>query len=816
MNRSIHSKFLAFLLALVMVFSMLPVSAMAAEETATWSKVELEDIEPTDTIAITMTTSDGTTYVLDNANGTKSAPVAVIGTVSENMLTTTTASSSTLGWNIESTEDGYVIYKAKTEADEADTWLYSTNANNGVRVGTNDAKIWVLDEASGYLKHVGTSRYLGVYTTTPDWRAYNNTTGNTKDQTLGFWKLENISSEDPDPVQTVATPTASHAPGAVEAGTTVTFSCETEGAVIQYHTGDGAWITASTAVVDAATTFTVKATKEGMNDSAEAMFAYTVATEEPVEPSDTIADGSYVIWEAGNGKAATALEQSKTYGYLQTVDVTQTEAGLTGCMDTEIWTITNVSDGQFTVQDANGKYYYMTGSYNSFNVAADAPASGYLWTAAANEDGTWAITNVEMDKTIAYDTSYTSFGAYAEPTETQLTALTLTPASEIVKTEEPEKPEEPETPEQPKRYVGVKISSMEELVSGKYVLVASNGYAPTTLDSGWILAEAVTPADGKIVNPADNLVWTVTVDGSGVTLTDSNGVSIAPKGGNNNGIVSGSYSWAVTCTDGVFQFAGQGSDTVLLASNTVSANKFRAYKTATVSGNPNGYPSEFTLYKLEPARESGVVTDLSTLQDGDTVVVFNPANAVALSTSYTGYYNQGTAVTLTDGVLTGYTDADIWTLGINEDGTYTFSTVEGKKLSMGASYTSTPLDDVNVDWNITAAETKDCVYIQNAARGNYLEWYASKENWSTYTKISDEALFAQQIYLVVEEAGSSDTSLPAEGDQVVIYNLSAQGVLAAQSDNESIENALTEIVDGKAVPGNGGVIFTVKKNGDYF
>ncbi|MBR2570682.1 MAG: hypothetical protein IKE30_00925, partial [Clostridia bacterium] len=36
----------------------------------------------------------------------------------------------------------------------------------------------------------GTARYLGVYTTKPDWRCYNNTTGNTANQTLKFWELE--------------------------------------------------------------------------------------------------------------------------------------------------------------------------------------------------------------------------------------------------------------------------------------------------------------------------------------------------------------------------------------------------------------------------------------------------------------------------------------------------------------------------------------------------------------------------------------------------------------------------------------------------
>lgn len=70
-------------------------------------------------------------------------------------------------------------------------------------------------------------------------------------------------------------------------------------------------------------------------------------------------------------------------------------------------------------------------------------------------------------------------------------------------------------------------------------------------------------------------------------------------------------------------------------------------------------------------------------------------------------------MTLADGKLSGYTKADIWTVGVNADGTYTFSTSEGKKLSMGASYGSTPLDDVNTAWNVTAAKTENCFYIQN-------------------------------------------------------------------------------------------------------
>ena len=213
-------------------------------------------------------------------------------------------------------------------------------------------------------------------------------------------------------------------------------------------------------------------------------------------------------------------------------------------------------------------------------------------------------------------------------------------------------------------------------------------------------------------------------------------------------------------------------------------------------------------------RKSGIVTSLS---DGDTVVVFNPANGKALSTEYSGFYNKGTDVTLADGKLSGYTKADIWTVGVNADGTYTFSTSEGKKLSMAEKYTSTPLDEVNTAWNVTAAKTENCFYIQNAARGNYLEWYAEKNNWSSYSRISDEALFAQQFYLVVDDGGSDEPSgdLPKPGDKFVIYNQNAQAVLAAENDSKSIEKAAATVADGKATPANGAVVFTVEQNGEY-
>ena len=63
-----------------------------------------------------------------------------------------------------------------------------------------------------------------------------------------------------------------------------------------------------------------------------------------------------------------------------------------------------------------------------------------------------------------------------------------------------------------------------------------------------------------------------------------------------------------------------------------------------------------------PERTGGLVTDPATLVAGDTIVIFNPANGKTLSSSYSGYYNGASDVVLEGGVLTGYNDADIWTL----------------------------------------------------------------------------------------------------------------------------------------------------------
>ena len=142
---------------------------------------DIANISATDTVVVTMTTGNGTVYALTSANGTGKAPTGVVITVSGDKLVAEPADA--LKWNIGGTKDAYIFYPA----GQTSTWLYCTSTNNGVRVGTTSDNTFQIDATSGYLRHNGTNRYVGVYTSNPDWRCYTSTSVNIGGQTLGFY-----------------------------------------------------------------------------------------------------------------------------------------------------------------------------------------------------------------------------------------------------------------------------------------------------------------------------------------------------------------------------------------------------------------------------------------------------------------------------------------------------------------------------------------------------------------------------------------------------------------------------------------------------
>ena len=101
-----------------------------------------------------------------------------------------------------------------------------------------------------------------------------------------------------------------------------------------------------------------------------------------------------------------------------------------------------------------------------------------------------------------------------------------------------------------------------------------------------------------------------------------------------------------------------------------------------------------------------------------------------------------------DGVLTGFGATEVFTVIVNADGTYSFA-YDGKNLGLADSYSSMNLGEVNDKWNLTVKEgTTDVFYLENVVRGNFIEWYAEKNNWSSYKTSNLSDLFELSFYIV--------------------------------------------------------------------
>ena len=478
--------------------------------------------------------------------------------------------------------------------------------------------------------------------------------------------------------------------------------------------------------------------------------------------------------------------------YNKGTDVTLAEGKLTGYTDADIWTVGVNKDGTYTFSTGEGKKLSMGTGFTS--TPLDDVNQSWKLNAVDGKEATYYIDNTgRTDKyRMQFQEKFGTWSAYTGTGDAFEQQLYLVVDSST----EPDPGPEP-TP-------GALFKDGEQVV----IYNPANMKALSTEYSGFYnKGTDVTLTNGTLTGYTDADIWTVGVNEDGTyTFSTSEGKKLSMD--------TGYTSTPLDKVNDAWNVTPAATENCFYIQNAVRGNYLEWYadKNNWSSYGKIGDEALFAqaFYRV---RKSGIVTSLSA---GDTVVVFNPANMKALSTEYSGFYNKGTDVTLAEGKLSGYTKADIWTVGVNEDGTYTFSTSEGKKLSMDTGYTSTPLDKVNDAWNVTPAATENCFYIQNAVRGNYLEWYADKNNWSSYGKIGDEALFAQQFYLVVDDGSDQPSGdLPKPGDKFVIYNQNAQAVLAAENDSKSIEKAAATVADGKATPANGAVVFTVEQNGEY-
>ena len=595
-------------------------------------------------------------------------------TVAENALTAD--SFDKLVWTVTKNEDGTYSFKQGT-----DTTL-TMGTNNGkfnLNLTGDGAVKWDVEtcnaeNASYYMSGNGLTGqygkvYMEYYAKYTEFSAYCTSTDRLTEKDFGmtFYKLTREKNfigglvPPPTPTQKVATPTASLAAGEVAKGTEVTFSCETEGATILYATDGTTFTEGTTATVNEDVTFTVKATKAGMDDSDEATFTYTVRKE----------------------------------------------------------------DGE----DKLGK-----------------------------------------------------------------------------------------------------LTSADQLTDGSYVMIVSTGYAPLELSGKWLTVVQPTVAEDKVTK-TEGAVWTLKVSGQSVTLTDKNGMAIAPSGGNSNGIQSGNYSWAwsFSAENQTFKFMGAGDDTVTLASNTSTDstyggfNKFKAYKNNTVASQQ--YPCEFTLYRVDPASADQPSGDLP--KPGDKFVIYNQNAQAVLAAENDSKSIEKAAAIVADGKATPANGAVVFTVEQNgeylrfksEAYGYLCSNGTGNNAFYSKDFSEEGVTTDDADWlvrecsgGVGGYEMESRTAKFNNRYSQWLEYYS--DSFKTYSmdksKVTDYTIYSFFFYPVADGVNVDgglvvqptitfpETMLPAYVGSDYEFELEIDTIY--EIDNPWIEYSVKK-ADGTYIPG---------------
>ena len=323
-----------------------------------------------------------------------------------------------------------------------------------------------------------------------------------------------------------------------------------------------------------------------------------------------------------------------------------------------------------------------------------------------------------------------------------------------------------------------KLTSADQLTDGSYVMIVSTGYAPLELSGKWLTVVQPTVAEDKVTK-TEGAVWTLKVSGQSVTLTDKNGMAIAPSGGNSNGIQSGNYSWAwsFSAENQTFKFMGAGDDTVTLASNTSTDstyggfNKFKAYKNNTVASQQ--YPCEFTLYRVDPASADQPSGDLP--KPGDKFVIYNQNAQAVLAeqndNTDSPAINKALAE-IKDGKAIPANGAVVFEVQEHEDFLRFYNETYGYLCSSGtgnnAFYSLDASDDA--DWTVSTCsggvggyqmESRTAKF--NGRYSQYLEYYSDSFKTYSMNNATDYTIYSFFFYPVADGVNVTDgiVNMPA-------------------------------------------------------
>ena len=126
---------------------------------------------------------------------------------------------------------------------------------------------------------------------------------------------------------------------------------------------------------------------------------------------------------------ATPVPTANNYGYLYGYDIQITDGEVMMSSDnyafsflttwTNEGTTYDAPDGYFMIKDVNNRFFYLSGTYSSFNMYSGRPyltgsevSDNALFSAEPNGDGTWSIISKYSGRKIYWSTKYSNFAAY--------------------------------------------------------------------------------------------------------------------------------------------------------------------------------------------------------------------------------------------------------------------------------------------------------------------------------------------------------------------------------------------------------------------
>ena len=742
-------------------------------------------------------------------------------------------------------------------------YLTSKNTGNGVSFaadGTSDLAQWTLEQQTDgtwVVKNVGAA-YNGNHNQALEY--YNGFTTYGLTTVTDAYKFEFYGEAGSVTPVTVAVHTASPEPGEVEAGTVVTFSCTTEGAVISYSTDDGTtWTEGTSFTVNEAVTLKVKAVKDGV-ESAVATFAYTILVPEPetvpistalagangatftVKGVVTLVDGKniYIQDETGGidlyfssapndialGETLIASGARATYRGLPELSgaTYQKSSGLTltaktatiGALTTaDVCTYVKLTGLEVTeVFDNNGGY---ANPNITFKDSENATIQLYK-AVVGKTDGEWDVkVGDTVDITAAVGINNSTL------------QLRNTLASEITVKADVQQ---------------ALVTDLAQLTDGATVVIfnpANLKALSQTMTGNYMAGVDITITDGLLAGYGATEMFTVIVN-------DDSTYSFADASGNKLGMQAQYSSTSMGAVNDKWELSAANTADCFYFKNTVrnyylewyaDHNNWSAYHTI---NNESLYAQQIYIVPAEvpepPTPQGDTFGLASTLSTGDEVILYHAAHSLAVGNTLSGHNVAGVSLTPVEGVITTDNTAVVWTVTVNDDGTVTFT--QGDKTLGGVvsgNYRNLVVTGAaSTNWTLTGPDSSDFNYflylddmVYQTTGRYYLEYYnntfslygqkaetVSRDNYgfTFYKKGADPETPSGG-----GEEGSLITSLSqmTEGTKVLIYSPTHGTAVSSKPNGDwYLKAQAASLVNNEPVNFTKDLIWTVHVDGNVY